>query len=112
MFYFFFSSRRRHTRWNCDWSSDVCSSDLAPGDPAGGEHDEAGDGGQDEAEAGAHEQRLPAGPAEQQAEQAGELDVAAAKLAAAEQAEQQVGGTECEPAEQRAGEVLPGTGDR
>src|SRR5689334_8930414 len=24
-----FSSRRRHTRWNCDWSSDVCSSDLA-----------------------------------------------------------------------------------
>src|SRR5438309_10105760 len=28
-FLFFFSSRRRHTRWNCDWSSDVCSSDLA-----------------------------------------------------------------------------------
>src|SRR5689334_23660543 len=27
-FLFFFSSRRRHTRWNCDWSSDVCSSDL------------------------------------------------------------------------------------
>src|SRR5689334_23994249 len=27
-FYFFFSSRRRHTIWNCDWSSDVCSSDL------------------------------------------------------------------------------------
>src|SRR3989338_11601148 len=26
--YSFFSSRRRHTRWNCDWSSDVCSSDL------------------------------------------------------------------------------------
>src|SRR5689334_23136021 len=25
----FSSSRRRHTRWNCDWSSDVCSSDLA-----------------------------------------------------------------------------------
>src|SRR5438309_7793663 len=25
---FFFSSRRRHTRWNYDWSSDVCSSDL------------------------------------------------------------------------------------
>src|SRR5689334_17655378 len=25
--WFFFSSRRRHTRWNCDWSSDVCSSD-------------------------------------------------------------------------------------
>src|SRR5689334_24686174 len=30
MFFFFFSSRRRHTRWNCDWSSDVCSSDLLP----------------------------------------------------------------------------------
>src|SRR5438309_3032971 len=28
---FFFSSRRRHTRWNCDWSSDVCSSDLELG---------------------------------------------------------------------------------
>src|SRR5437588_2375231 len=26
--YFFFSSRRRHTRSLCDWSSDVCSSDL------------------------------------------------------------------------------------
>src|SRR5260370_25646147 len=28
MFFFFFSSRRRHTRFKCDWSSDVCSSDL------------------------------------------------------------------------------------
>src|SRR2546429_6387026 len=27
--YFFFSSRRRHTRCSRDWSSDVCSSDLA-----------------------------------------------------------------------------------
>src|SRR6185503_21049013 len=26
---FFFSSRRRHTRWSRHWSSDVCSSDLA-----------------------------------------------------------------------------------
>src|SRR5437660_2013226 len=26
--HFFFSSRRRHTRWPRDWSSDVCSSDL------------------------------------------------------------------------------------
>src|SRR5256886_8520316 len=26
---FFVSSRRRHTRFDCDWSSDVCSSDLA-----------------------------------------------------------------------------------
>src|SRR5690606_40110938 len=27
---FFFSSRRRHTRFSRDWSSDVCSSDLIP----------------------------------------------------------------------------------
>src|SRR5690606_40735823 len=36
--FFFFSSRRRHTRFSRDWSSDVCSSDLLslmfePGDP-------------------------------------------------------------------------------
>src|SRR5690625_4146480 len=31
---FFFSSRRRHTRWPRDWSSDVCSSDLAIVDAA------------------------------------------------------------------------------
>src|SRR5438477_10440894 len=29
--FFFFSSRRRHTRLTCDWSSDVCSSDLPAG---------------------------------------------------------------------------------
>src|SRR6266567_218215 len=37
VFLFFFASRRRHTRFDCDWSSDVCSSDLIcePGpDPA------------------------------------------------------------------------------
>src|SRR3712207_8458980 len=28
--FFFFSSRRRHTRYWRDWSSDVCSSDLGP----------------------------------------------------------------------------------
>src|SRR5690625_5661593 len=28
MYAFFFSSRRRHTRWPREWSSDVCSSDL------------------------------------------------------------------------------------
>src|SRR5215208_1910689 len=32
--FFFFSSRRRHTRWPRDWSSDVCSSDLEAGDQA------------------------------------------------------------------------------
>src|SRR5260370_31690845 len=30
---FFFSSRRRHTRFKCDWSSDVCSSDLSGSTP-------------------------------------------------------------------------------
>src|SRR5437764_12976784 len=33
---FFFSSRRRHTRYIGDWSSDVCSSDLAEAAPFGG----------------------------------------------------------------------------
>src|SRR5256886_10411724 len=31
--FFFFSSRRRHTRFDCDWSSDVCSSDLQDIEP-------------------------------------------------------------------------------
>src|SRR6266446_9787314 len=31
--FFFFSSRRRHTRLQGDWSSDVCSSDLGGGVP-------------------------------------------------------------------------------
>src|SRR5438034_4508960 len=35
LFLFFFSSRRRHTRSLCDWSSDVCSSDLTSGTGAG-----------------------------------------------------------------------------
>src|SRR5256886_8230773 len=34
-FFFFFSSRRRHTRFDCDWSSDVCSSDLPSAYPSG-----------------------------------------------------------------------------
>src|SRR5690242_21853537 len=34
--FFFFSSRRRHTRLTCDWSSDVCSSDLMGTTGAGG----------------------------------------------------------------------------
>src|SRR5256886_3911766 len=47
MVIFFFSSRRRHTRFDCDWSSDVCSSDLdardkCPGTPAGTRVDAAG----------------------------------------------------------------------
>src|SRR5690606_41143416 len=31
LIFFFFSSRRRHTRFSRDWSSDVCSSDLDGG---------------------------------------------------------------------------------
>src|SRR6266568_6895841 len=49
MFFFFFSSRRRHTRWNCDWSSDVCSSDLEVGhlgqDARGRPGEQPGQGG-------------------------------------------------------------------
>src|SRR5476649_1420637 len=33
LYCFFFSSRRRHTISLCDWSSDVCSSDLPRRDP-------------------------------------------------------------------------------
>src|SRR6266702_6309404 len=56
---FFFSSRRRHTRWPRDWSSDVCSSDLTvrvegPGVstpvPFCGEGAERGTGGERDAE--------------------------------------------------------------
>src|SRR6516165_3229235 len=39
---FFFSIRRRHTRFDCDWSSDVCSSDLAS---TGGSAGTGGSGG-------------------------------------------------------------------
>src|SRR5690242_21114720 len=39
-FFFFFSSRRRHTRLTCDWSSDVCSSDLDAGGEAARQSDE------------------------------------------------------------------------
>src|SRR3712207_7779725 len=49
MEFFFFSSRRRHTRYWRDWSSDVCSSDLVrvrPGKRTQHEDDE--DNGQDE----------------------------------------------------------------
>src|SRR5690606_19555208 len=37
--FFFFSSRRRHTRFSRDWSSDVCSSDLPAGMEARLEHE-------------------------------------------------------------------------
>src|SRR5690606_40472279 len=35
LLFFFFSSRRRHTRFSRDWSSDVCSSDLGDVDGLG-----------------------------------------------------------------------------
>src|SRR3978361_75869 len=44
---FFFSSRRRHTRWNCDWSSDVCSSDLTDDAGTGFVHTAPGHGRED-----------------------------------------------------------------
>src|SRR5262245_63308854 len=49
MLYFFFSSRRRHTRCLSDWSSDVCSSDLID-DPNATEQFERDDGRANEAE--------------------------------------------------------------
>src|SRR5437660_6162524 len=61
---FFFSSRRRHTRWPRDWSSDVCSSDLLL---AVGVDDESRDRGVRprhgaELEVGAHDGREQPGP--------------------------------------------------
>src|SRR6266508_5185584 len=54
---FFFSSRRRHTRWPRDWSSDVCSSDLRRHleDPPG-----AGDGDRLDRDAGVAPAQLAA----------------------------------------------------
>src|SRR6266700_5647066 len=80
-FFFFISSRRRHTRFSRDWSSDVCSSDL-PGrgqrghdEGPGGVVDDAGEHGAEdlaEAEGGRHHRESaswiprgdPAGPGE------------------------------------------------
>src|SRR5690606_40657350 len=44
LFLFLFSSRRRHTRFSRDWSSDVCSSDLGDEEPAVGAGHPAGEG--------------------------------------------------------------------
>src|SRR2546430_10242177 len=60
-FFFFFSSRRRHTRFDCDWSSDVCSSDLVQ-DLADRDEDERGDdatGREDDGGGRAHPKRGP-----------------------------------------------------
>src|SRR5947207_12604284 len=67
-FFFFFSSRRRHTRSLCDWSSDVCSSDLVTlvGEPEThpGARERLGDGPGDRALVGDTED--DAGPAVEQ----------------------------------------------
>src|SRR5260370_28841094 len=49
--FFFFSSRRRHTRFKCDWSSDVCSSDLDISEHRRGADERHGLGGRAEGEA-------------------------------------------------------------
>src|SRR6266487_740522 len=56
MIFFFFSSRRRHTRWTGDWSSDVCSSDLEHGEQAnpGDREREPGAEGNDQQQAEGH----------------------------------------------------------
>src|SRR5438034_2716492 len=60
-FFFFFSSRRRHTRSLCDWSSDVCSSDLARHDEVDifGQRDQLADGGKELIERLSRESRIP-----------------------------------------------------
>src|SRR5688572_31282789 len=58
---FFFSSRRRHTRFDCDWSSDVCSSDLRAPLLLGGRGSRPAFGGPDPARL-AQAMRLVRGP--------------------------------------------------
>src|SRR5215510_3305201 len=59
-FFFFFSSRRRHTRWPRDWSSDVCSSDLVVVDENIFRHmEEDGMDAMTAARQGTHEIALP-----------------------------------------------------
>src|SRR2546430_11170595 len=60
----FFSSRRRHTRFDCDWSSDVCSSDLKQQRAA----DQAREERQEKARQEAEERRLKAEEKRQQEE--------------------------------------------
>src|SRR5207237_6172577 len=67
LYCFFFSSRRRHTRFKCDWSSDVCSSDLGsttarPWPPSrGSEASRAGRRRAAEPEAASRRDRRPPG---------------------------------------------------
>src|SRR5258706_725422 len=79
----------------------------APGDPPAGKQDEPDGSSRHEAEARPGEQRSPAKPAEQQADQPGQLDIPAAQLAGAQQAEHQVRGAERQSANQRPGESRP-----
>src|SRR5690606_40991448 len=77
---FFFSSRRRHTRFSRDWSSDVCSSDLDR--PQGREEDgtqvdrpqgRQEDGAQEHAEDGAQERGEEDGPQDRSQEHSEEV---------------------------------------
>src|SRR5438034_10047676 len=74
-FFFFFSSRRRHTRSLCDWSSDVCSSDL---------HDRLG-------HRGGIRHSLSSGPCAQVAPSFGLLGAASASRAGPRSEERRVG---------------------
>src|SRR3712207_6897044 len=68
MICFFFSSRRRHTRYWRDWSSDVCSSDLKSAQREG-EHEQKGTGRADEApERQVRGQQIPEGRKRAQAD--------------------------------------------
>src|SRR5688572_33508126 len=58
---FYFSSRRRHTRFDCDWSSDVCSSDLLDITARGGATRSALHGTWRRAQAGSGSFRNPVG---------------------------------------------------
>src|SRR5437870_13819568 len=74
VWFFFFSSRRRHTRWPRDWSSDVCSSDLYSAAEAQARIGEAATGiGGKMADAGAAIERARAKTEEMQA-RAGAMD--------------------------------------
>src|SRR5437016_13028808 len=80
--FFFFSSRRRHTRLVSDWSSDVCYSDLQRIDDAGAE-DRDNDHGEEQARQG-----------EQNIHEPHDRDVEHAAQEAGEEAEQ-IGRASC-----------------
>src|SRR5260221_3427862 len=80
----------------------------APGDPPAGEQDEPDGSSRHEAEARPGEQGSPAKPAEQQADQPGQLDIPATQLARADQAEHQGRAAERQTAKQRPSQTQAG----